>query len=345
MATPFSVYTDQEVEDILSIPQPETVELMKRLDGDIMILGIGGKMGPTLGRIISRAIEKAGVSKTLYGVSRFSDESKKKRMEDWGITCISCDLLDEEDIAKLPKVKNVIYMAGRKFGMKGSDYVYWAMNTLAPAYVCKHFKDSDIIVFSSGNVYSFWPADSEGPTEEDPTTPNGEYSNSCVGRERIFEYFSRVNGTRMLQFRLNYAIDLRYGVLYDIAEHVRQGELIDLAMGYANVIWQADANNIAVRCLEHVEAPASVLNVTGPKFSIRDAAQRFGKIMGKEPVFTGEESSSALLSDRSKMKGIFGDPPVTLDQMIEYTADWIMNGGVALNKPTHFERRDGEYLD
>ena len=184
-----------------------------------------------------------------------------------------------------------------------------------------------------------------GPSEDDPTTPNGEYSNSCVGRERIFEYFSRVNGTKMLQYRLNYAVDLRYGVLYDIAEHVWKEEPIDLAMGYANVIWQADANNIAIRCLEHVDTPTSVLNVTGSKFSIRDAAQQFGVIMGKKPVFSGKEASTALLSNNAKMKNLFGDQSVSFDQVIEYTADWIVNGGVALNKPTHFERRDGEYLD
>ena len=220
-----------------------------------MILGIGGKMGPTLGKMAVKAVREAGITKTIYGVSRFSDASLISKLENDGIQCIPCDLLNPDEVAGLPDVKNIIYLAGRKFGLLGTDYLYWAMNTIAPAYVARRFADSNIVVFSTGSIYDLWPVDSNGPTETDTFTSLGEYANSCLGRERICEYYSRENGTNMLLFRLNYAIDLRYGVLYEIGKQVYNGTPVNLEMGYANVIWQGDANNIAVRCLEHAASP------------------------------------------------------------------------------------------
>ena len=345
MEKPVEFENEYQLEDFLSIPQEETVGMMRRLEGDFMILGIGGKMGPTLGKTIVKAAEKAGVTKKVYGISRFSDSNLISKLEKGGITCIRCDLLNPEEVMKLPLVKNVIYMAGRKFGLKGTDHLYWAMNTIAPSNAARHFADSKIVVFSTGSIYDLRNVDSQGPSETDSFISLGEYANSCLGRERIFEYYSRENGTGILLLRLNYAIDLRYGVLYEIGKQVFEGKPVDLEMGYANVIWQGDANNFAIRCMEFVNSPPEVLNVTGDKIRIREAACQFGKMMNKDPVFAGEEASTALLSDNSKMKKILGNPPTSLKQMIQWTTDWMIRGGRSLNKPTHFQTRDGQFLD
>ena len=339
------INNEEELEDFLSIPQKETIEMMKRLEGDIMVLGIGGKMGPTLGWMAIKAIREAGVSKKVYGVSRFSDKNLVPELERRGITCITCDLLNPEEITKLPEIKNIIFMAGRKFGEVGSDYLTWALNTVVPANVVRFFTDSRFVVFSTGSIYNMWSTDSEGPAETDSFTSVGEYANSCVGRERIFEYYSRQNGTKVLLYRLNYAIDLRYGVLYEIGKHVYESSPIDIETGYANVIWQGDANNIAIRSLEKTASPPEILNVTGGKLRITDVARRFGELMGKEPVFTGTEAPTAFLSNNSKMKRFFGEPPTGLDEMIQLTIEWITKGGRSLNKPTHFQTRDGQFLD
>jgi len=345
MTQSVSFHDEKELEDFLSIPQEATVEMMTRLDGDIMILGIGGKMGPTLGAMITKAVKQAGVKKNVYGVSRFSNRTLATKLEQRGITCIPCDLLNPDDVSKLPKVKNIIYMAGRKFGIKGTDYLYWAMNTMAPAHAARHFIDSNIVVFSTGNVYAMWPTDSPGPSETDSLLPLGEYANSCIGRERIFEYFSNEYGTRILQYRLNYAIDLRYGVLYEIGRQVFAEIPVSLETGYANVIWQGDANNIAARCLEYCSSPPNILNVTGEAVRVRDVAARFGELMGKEPRFAGKEAPTAFLSDTTKMNELFGPPPTQLEDMIQWIANWIKSGGSTLDKPTHFQTRDGQFRD
>jgi nucleoside-diphosphate-sugar epimerase len=337
--------TEEELDGFLSKPQPETVDLMSRLDGDIMVLGISGKMGPTLGRMAATAVREAGVQKKIYGVARFTDAGMVEKLESWGVSCIRCDLMDMDQVAMLPRVRNIIYMAGRKFGKVGTDYLYWAINAVAPANAARHFKDSRMVAFSTGSIYDLWPSESEGPDENAPFQSLGEYANSCLARERIFEYYSRLNGTPMLHFRLNYAIDLRYGVLFEIARQVCEGTPVNLTMGYANVIWQGDANNTAVRCLEHVSSPPAILNVTGGKIRVRDIATRFGELMGKTPQFTGTEAQTALLSNSAKMKTLLGEPPTSLDRMIQLIADWIMRGGRSLGKPTHFQTRDGQFLD
>ena len=339
------INNEHELDEYMSLPHDATVELMKKLDGDIMILGIGGKMGPTLGNLAVKAMHKAGVRKKVIGVSRFSDQESREKLDSLGITCIQCDLLNQDEVRQLPKVKNIIYMAGRKFGLRGTDYLYWAMNAIAPSHTADYFSDSNIVVFSTGNVYNLWPSDSQGPNETDPAVPYGEYSNSCLARERVFEYYSREKGTKILLYRLNYAIDLRYGVLFEIGKHVFEKKPVNIEMGYANVIWQGDANNIALRCLGHVASPPEILNVTGDKVRIRDIATKFGEIMKKEPVFEGKEAPTALLSDNSKMKRLMGESQISLDQMLQMTADWIQSGGKSLGKPTHYQTRDGQYLD
>ncbi len=341
----YVIRTEDELDTVLSIPQPATVDMVARADDDFMILGIGGKMGPTLGKMIVRAAQEAGVKRKVYGVSRFSDPSTAAKLESWGISCISCDLLNPEQVAGLPRVGNVIYMAGRKFGQIGTDYLYWAVNAVAPGIVARHFRDSRIVVFSTGSIYDLWPSESEGPTENDTFRSLGEYANSCLARERIFEYYSRTEGTKILQYRLNYAIDLRYGVLYEIGRQVFEDQPISLEMGCANVIWQGDANNIAIRCLEKTSAPPAILNVTGGKIRIRDIASRFGELYGKKPLFRGEESNTALLSNAALLKNLFGEPPTPVDTMIRWIANWIERGGATLGKPTHFQTRDGHFLD
>ncbi|MHB9028919.1 MAG: NAD-dependent epimerase/dehydratase family protein [Candidatus Latescibacterota bacterium] len=339
------IRTEEELDAFLSVPQPETVELMKRLDGDIMVLGISGKMGPTLGRMIVDAARDAGVQKNVYGVSRFTDSGAVEKLESWGVSCIRCDLMDMNQVARLPKVRNIIYMAGRKFGKVGTDYLYWAINAVAPANAARHFHSSRFVAFSTGSIYDLWPSESNGPSETDSFVSLGEYANSCLARERIFEYYSRANGTEMLHFRLNYAIDLRYGVLFEIGRQVFEETPINLGMGYANVIWQGDANNIAIRCLEHVSNPPAILNVTGDKIRIRDIALRFSEVLGKEPRFAGIEAETALLSNNARMKSLFGPPPTGPDQMIGWIAEWLQRGGRSLGKPTHFQTRDGQFLD
>ena len=345
MEKPADIRNEEELDDVLSIPQGETIEYMKRLDGDIMILGIGGKVGPTLGMTAVKACRQAGVSKKVYGVARFSDGSLMPKLEDQGITCLKCDLLIPEQIESLPKTPNIIFMAGRKFGQTGSDHLTWALNTIVPANVARAFPDSRFVVFSTGSLYDLWPTDTEGPGETHTFTSIGEYANSCLGRERIFEYYSRANGTKALQYRLNYAIDLRYGVLYEIGKQVYEGNPVNLETGYANVIWQGDANNAAIRCLDLAASPPEILNVTGDKVRVRDVAVKFGKIMGKQPSFTGTEAPTAFLSNTAKMRRLLGPPPTSVDTLIHMIADWIMRGGRTLDKPTHFQTRDGQFLD
>ena len=345
MERPAVVTTERELDDILSIPQEETVEMMKRLEGDIMILGVGGKMGPTLAMTAVKACRNAGVNKTVYGVARFSEPGIVPALSAKGIECVRCDLLESSEIERLPRVDNIVFMAGRKFGIVGSDHLTWALNTIVPANVARAFPESRFVVFSTGSIYDLRPVDTEGPAEDESFTCIGEYANSCLGRERIFEYYSRANGTRVLQYRLNYAIDLRYGVLFEVGRQVFEGRPVNLTMGYANVIWQGDANNIALRSLELAASPPEKLNVTGGKVRIRDVAESFGRIWGKKPVFEGAEAPTAFLSNTAKLRKLLGAPPTSVDTMIHMLAGWIERGGKSLDKPTHFQTRDGQFLD
>ncbi|MGM9506833.1 NAD-dependent epimerase/dehydratase family protein [Larkinella sp. GY13] len=332
------------LEQELIKPSTALVSDLHELDGDILILGVGGKMGPSLARLARQAIDQAGIQKRVIGVSRFSDPQLQGELEADGIETISADLLNETDLAALPSVKNVLYLAGTKFGTTGKEAFTWAMNAYLPGRVAEKYRNSRIVAFSTGNVYPFTPVTSGGATEETAPEPVGEYGQSCLGRERIFQYFAEKNNTPTLIYRLNYAIDLRYGVLLEIAKSVIAEKPINLAMGNANVIWQGDANEIALRSLRHCDVPAKILNVTGPEtVSIQWLAQEYGRMLGKAPVFVNEAQSTALLSNSSQANKLFGYPRVTLRQMMELTVAWLQGGGTILNKPTHFQERDGKF--
>lgn len=338
------IESTEALDRVLSDPSQRLLDDLKALEGDLLLLGVAGKMGPSLAMLAKRAFDKLGRGQKVIGVSRFSKPEYRTLLEEHGIETIAADLMDDEALAALPDAPNVIYLAGTKFGTSGNECFTWAMNSYLPGRVAARFPEANIVAFSTGNVYPFSDVDSGGPTEEDPVGPVGEYAQSCLGRERIFEFFSKTKKTPVLIYRLNYAIDLRYGVLHEIASSVHEGRPIDLTMGYVNVIWQGDANEIALRSLKHCSSPAAVLNVTGPEtLSVRWLAQEFGKRMEKEPVFSGEESKTALLSNASRSVDLFGEPRVSVKEMIDWTADWVMNDRETLNKPTHFQQREGKF--
>lgn len=336
--------TIEELEAKLAEPSAQLIEDMKAIEGDIMLLGVGGKMGPSLARLAMNAIKAAGVNKRVIGASRFSDASLREELEAAGVETIAVDLLDDEALQQLPDVPNIIYMAGNKFGTTGREWFTWAMNSYLPGRVAEKFKNSRMVVFSSGNIYPFTPVASGGATEAVAPNPLGEYAQSTLGRERVFEYFSNKYNIPMVIYRLNYAIDLRYGVLLELAKSVNEGKEIDLSMGHANVIWQGDANEIAIRSLVQCSSPPNIINVTGPEtLSLRWVAEEFGKRLEKEPVFVGSESPDALLNNASKSFKMFGYPKVSTLQMIDWIADWVKNDGSTWDKPTHFQEREGKY--
>ena len=344
MDYPKTIANEEMLDELLSVPDQALIDFMKRLDGDIAILGIGGKMGPSMGRLAVNAIRAAGVEKNVYGVSRFSNAAARQQLEDWGVKTISCDLMNREEVAKLPDFPNIIYMAGRKFGTEGSEDLTWAMNVIVPTIVGERFRNSRITAFSTGCVYPLVPAETCGCTEETTLAPVGEYTQSCLGRERMFSYASRTYGTKVLLFRLNYAIDMRYGVLHDIGKQVFNGEPVNNTVGHFNVIWQGDANKMALMSLEYADSPAVPLNITGPEMiSIEYIAERFSKLMNKPITYSGVSGDRCYLNNASKAMRIFGYPRVSLDQMIDWQAAWLMDGGRSLGKPTHFEVNDGKF--
>jgi nucleoside-diphosphate-sugar epimerase len=317
---------------------------MQSLEGDIILLGVAGKMGPSMARLARQAADIAGVKRRIIGVSRFSDPSTRVELEEFGVETIAADLLNEDHLAGLPDAPNVIYLAGQKFGTTGKEAFTWAMNAYLPGRVAERYRNSRIVAFSTGNVYPFSAVTQGGVSEDQPTDPVGEYGQSCLGRERIFQYFSSRYNIPTLIYRLNYAIDLRYGVLLELAKSVAEERPIDLTTGFVNVIWQGDANEIAIRALHHCEVPAKLLNVTGPEtISVKWLGEQFGALLGKTPSFVNEPQPTALLSNASLAHQLFGYPRVTLRQMIELTARWVQQGGKTLNKPTHFQERAGKF--
>lgn len=320
------------------------IAALAALEGDVLILGVGGKMGPTLAKQAKRAIDCAGIAKSVIGVSRFSTRGVQENLQAAGIETIAADLLSEKSLQDLPDTQNVILMAGRKFGSTGNESLTWAMNGYMPGRVAEKFRNSRLAVFSTGNVYPLTPISHGGATENSRVAPIGEYAQSCLSRERICTYFSSEFGTPMAILRLNYAIDLRYGILLDIAEKVYAEESISLEMGNVNVIWQGDANAVALRAFAHCQSPPLILNVTGPEtVSVRYLASCFGIRFNKSPRFEGEEAETALLSNASRCHQLFGYPRVSLGEMIEWIAEWVRIGGTTLHKPTHFEVRDGKF--
>lgn len=329
-----------QLEDAMSQPSQALIDTLARVPGDIMVLGVGGKMGPTLARMARRAAP----GKKVIGVARFSEAGLRQRLEAQGIECIEADLLSREAIAALPQVDNIVFMAGRKFGSTGSEWLTWAMNAHVPALVAERFRQSRIVAFSTACVYPFVGTDTNGATEDvPPTAPSGEYANSCVARERMFEHFSHEHRTPGRLIRLSYAIDMRYGVLHDVAQKVLHRETIDLSMGHANIIWQGEANDWTLRCLAHCDTPTTPLNLSGPKVSIREVAKALGARLGIAPVLVGQEAPTAWLIDSSRAYELFGPPQVSLATMLDWTADWVQRGGASLGKPTHYEARDGKY--
>lgn len=338
-------FEDEEaLEEALSRPTSELVELMKRLDGDIIILGVAGKMGVSMARMARRACEEASVCKRIIGVSRFSDQSQQVFLEKSRVETIAGDLLDRDFLVSLPEVKNVYYLAGMKFGTAGNQAFTWAMNSYLPGLIATKFKNSNIVAFSTGCVYPLIPIEEVGSKETDSADPIGEYAQSCLGRERLFEYGSLKFGTPVVLIRLNYSVEMRYGVLVDIANQVYNEEIIDLSMGYANVIWQGDANDIILRSIEHCTSPAKPLNISGPEMiSVREIAQQFGEMMNKKVQFKGEEAPTALLTDSSVAYELLGRPKVPLKQVMRWCAKWIESEQRLLGKPTHFQEREGKY--
>ena len=334
-------FADEEaLEDFMTAPGPALTRDLEAVDGDILILGVGGKMGPTLARLAKRAAP----DRRVIGVARFSEAGLESKLQAWGIETVKCDLLDRDAVDTLPKAPNVIFMAGRKFGTTGSLELTWAMNVHVPAIVAEAFRESRIVAFSTGNVYPFVNVLHGGATEETTPAPMGEYAQSCLGRERMFEYFSHKHDTPGRIIRLNYAIDMRYGVLYDIGCKVFDGDEIDLEAGHVNVIWQGDANSHILRCLRHCTSPTSPLNVSGPEtISVRALADAFGRRFGIPPSFTGKEAEMGWLVNASEAIRLLGYPTVPLARMVDWTADWIAKGGASLGKPTSFESRDGSF--
>jgi nucleoside-diphosphate-sugar epimerase len=334
----------QEVYEELLAPSPELISDISRLEGDIMILGAGGKMGPALARLAIEAIKKAGIDKKVIAASRFSEQGLQDELSALGVETHAVDLLENKQLNNLPDAQNVLYLAGQKFGTTGKEPFTWAMNAYLPGQVAQKFKNSRIVVFSTGNVYPLSPVAEGGLTENHAAGPIGEYAQSCLARERIFQYFSEKNNTGVFIYRLNYANDTSYGVILELAKSVNQEKPIDLRMGYVNLIWQGDANEIALRSLHHCESPAKIVNVTGHEtISVKWLAEQIGLLLGKTPQFINEEEPTALLSNASESVRLFGKPRVTLTQMIELIANWVKEGGKTINKPTHFQEREGQF--
>ena len=329
-----------ELDDFLTLPSRALVDDLAAVDGDIAILGVGGKMGPTLARLAKRAAP----TRRVIGVARFSDPAVRRQLEENGVETIACDLMDRAALEALPRLPNIIFAAGHKFGSSGNPALTWAMNTHVPALVADTFRASRIVAFSSGNVYPLTTLGRSASSEATLPVPVGEYAQSCLGRERMFEHFSGIHGTPGRLFRLNYAIDMRYGVLVDIAGKVHRGDPVDVTMGHVNVIWQGDANAQVLRCLRHGTTPTTPINCTGPEtLSVRSLAEALGARMGVAPKITGSEAPTALLSDTTLAASLFGYPQVPLGPMLDWVADWVRRGGASFDKPTKFEVRDGRF--
>ncbi len=335
---------EAELDERLSRPDAGVLEVLRQLPGDLLVLGAGGKMGPSLARMARRALDQLGRRDRVIAASRFGTPGIRESLEAAGIVTRPADLLDRNALAALPEAANLVFMAGQKFGTQASPATTWAMNALVPALVAERYPRARTVVFSTGNVYPLTPAGGPGPAESDPVAPVGEYAMSCLARERLFEHAAVRHGTPVLILRLNYAIDLRYGVLVDIASRVREGQPVALRMGAVNLIWQGEANARALRALALATSPARVLNLTGPgTLRVRWLAERFGERFGRTPVLEGAEAPDALLSDARRSVELFGPPLVGIEEMIDWTAAWLERGGRVLGKPTRFEARDGRF--
>ncbi len=340
----FAPRSEDELEDLLSRPTAGVVEALRACPGDVIVLGAGGKMGPTLARMVRRAVGKLGDGRRVFAASRFSSDRARAQLDGWGVEPVRVDLADQVALRALPDVPNVIFMAGQKFGTRELPSLTWVTNTVVPALVAERYREARLVAFSTGNVYALTPASGSGSRETDALSPLGEYAWSCVGRERVLEQASRARGTATAIVRLNYAVDLRYGVLMDLARKVAAGEPVDLRMGAVNVIWQGDATAQAIQCLPLAAVPPFVVNVTGPeRLSVRALALELGRHVGREPVFSGSEEADALLSDTRLAQSLFGRPAVSAETLVAWTAEWLRAGHPTSDRTTHFEEREGNF--
>ncbi len=341
---PEIIENEEDLDEVLTRPRPLLVEFIKTLHSPLLLLGAGGKMGPSLAVLARRAAQMAGHRLEIVAASRFSNATTRKWLEDHEIKTISCNLLEPDGLQQIPDAENIIYLVGQKFGTTQNPSATWAINSLAPANACTRYPHSKIAALSSGSIYPLTPIENGGAVETTPLTPLGEYANACVARERIFEYFSQQNGTPVALIRLFYAVDLRYGVLVDLAQKVFSGEPVDLTMGYLNWIWQGDANEMILRCLSLTRTPPLPLNLTSPLcVSVQEIALKFGEIMGKRVQFVGSEANTALLGNPARLCEQLGEPATPLEVVMRWTAHWVQHQGRLLGKPTHFEVRDGRY--
>jgi len=337
-------WNERKLDSLLAAPSGRLLDDVKKIEGDIVVLGAGGKMGPSLCVLAQNAIKEAGTKSKVIAVSRFTDPFAVKLLEKNGVEMVNADLLEPGALEKLPDAPNVVYMAGRKFGTGGREYLTWAMNVALPSMAARRYKDSRIAVFSSGNIYPKLPTGSGGATEDTPPGPVGEYGMSCLGRERVFEYAAKTYGTKIAVLRLNYAIDLRYGVLFDIASKVQNNIPVSLGVPAFNCIWQGDADEMAIRSLLFADSEVFCINITGPETAlVKKTAKKFGELFDREVTFCDEGSETALLSNSAKMAKLFGLPSVSLETMIKWQAEWILSGGRSLERPTHFEEKKGTY--
>lgn len=341
---PATIHDENQLEELLSEPSEGAIQALKKVEGDIILLGAGGKMGPSLARMVRRAADAAGESRRVIAVSRFTDASLMKKLNSVNVETIAGDLLDETFVESLPDVPNAIFMTGAKFGTSGDATLTWAMNVWLPSVVCRKYRNSRITAFSTGNVYPLVPIESGGSVESDPLEPVGEYANTAVGRERMFSYFCQKNETPTSLVRLNYSVEMRYGVLVDLAKQVRAGRPIDISMGYANVIWQADANAMTIQAMADTSIPAHIVNVAGPEiFSTQQACERFAELFNTSVEFIGEPAPTALLNNGTNGHQKYGTPRVSLEQLQVWIADWLKRDQITWSKPTHFEVRDGKF--
>jgi len=344
MQYPATITSETELDDLLSQPSEAVIESVRQWDGDLMILGCAGKIGISLGRMAVRAFAAAGLKRRVLGVDLFPTPTSRALVEAAGVEAIPCNLLDQSALTKLPSADHIVFMVGRKFGTQGDEEMTWAVNTLIPWHAAMRFPSSNIVSFSTGCVYPLVDPLTGGCTEADAAEPVGEYAQSCLGRERVFQYASKINQTPVCLLRLNYAIDLRYGVLHDIAQKIWEGKPVDLTVGHANCIWQGDVNCVTLQALNHCQLPPNILNITGPEtLSVRFAATRMAAVMGKPVSFTGQEGGIAYLNNSAKAQQLFGYPSVSIPYLLDWTANWIKAGGASLGKPTHFEVNTGKY--
>lgn len=336
--------TNQAIDEWIAEVTPGVLTTLDRINGDFIVLGVGGKMGASTALMLKRGLEALGKKSRVFGVSRFSDASTRERLESYGVETLSADVLEANSLSKLPNAKNILFLVGQKFGTADAPEATWATNAVAPAFVCEHFRESRIVALSTGCVYPFVGVDSKGADENTPIGPLGDYANSCVGRERVFTYYAKKYNIPMALIRLNYAIDPRYGVLLDIGMKVSRGEPVSLDTGWVNYIWQGDAIARSIQSFDYVDTPPFVINITGPEtISVRTIAKGFAKHLEKEPLLTGSESPTAWLSDASLSMKLFGNTRYNAEELIEIVANHIRTRGITLDKPTHFETRSGKF--